>query len=161
MLEWGVVWRWGGLIYMQSSRKTTGPPVIVLQQVGGRWCVAAGPQAILTPKCSLPLLFLFFVGRQTAGGSLNNSLDFSILFWVDCRNKVLDWREKILQLSRWIFSFCAENERVNNVWFHIDASWVIITFKTKGKLNIATISRFDEDSHTTLEQCLYLTLIND
>lgn len=31
----------------------------------------------------------------------------------------------------------------------------------KGKLNIATISRFDRDSHTTLLQSVYLTLIND
>lgn len=36
----------------------------------------------------------------------------------------------------------------------MDASWVLITFKTKGKLNIATISGFDEDSHTTFNALL-------
>lgn len=41
--------------------------------------------------------------------------------------------------------FCTQNQRVNNVGVHIDASRVLITFKTKGKLNIATISGSDED----------------
>lgn len=153
MLDGGVECMWGerssGSLTYMWGKKTTGPGA-----VGG---FAEGPLALLTPRVGSSSFLL------VAGGSRDtNSLYFLIYSKLSAETKVLDWGGKrILQLARWVFSFfCAQSERVNNVWFHwcqLGANHI----PDKGKLNIATISKFDGDSHTTLLRCLYLTLIND